>query len=368
MAFAKTLDEYDFIVVGSGAGGGPLVCNLARAGADVLLIEAGGDHENADDPVTNDIYNIPAFHGLATEDPNLSWNFRIEHYSDRSQAEKDSKYQQADQCAVEKFKKQAGVFYPRAGTLGGCTSHYAMISLYPHDSDWDHIAMITGDESWAADKMRQYFDKLEKWLPIEPIDRFQAAQLGLADKQFSKILLNAAKNGSQNIFKLVKSLSNPNVRLKKGRETTGPFLIPTATDGVKPTDNGGDEMDGYRGGTREYILAVHEEVLERANTFDILTDTLVTKVLLENINEVKTAVGVEYLTGKHLYEASAKHVGNNPQFEIPTEARPRVKVGENGEVILCGGAFNTPQLLMLSGIGPRGAEVPLPRGASLAWQ
>ena len=33
-----------------------------------------------------------------------------------------------------------GVLYPRAGTLGGCTAHNAMIFVYPHDSDWDGIA------------------------------------------------------------------------------------------------------------------------------------------------------------------------------------------------------------------------------------
>lgn len=34
---------YDSIIVGSGAGGGPLAANLAKAGFTVLLLEAGGD-------------------------------------------------------------------------------------------------------------------------------------------------------------------------------------------------------------------------------------------------------------------------------------------------------------------------------------
>lgn len=35
--------EFDYIVVGSGAGGGPLASRLARAGNSVLLFESGDD-------------------------------------------------------------------------------------------------------------------------------------------------------------------------------------------------------------------------------------------------------------------------------------------------------------------------------------
>src|SRR6266545_6063497 len=50
--------EYDYIVVGSGAGGGPVAANLARAGHQVLVLEAGGIEQPPD-------YEIPAFHALS---------------------------------------------------------------------------------------------------------------------------------------------------------------------------------------------------------------------------------------------------------------------------------------------------------------
>jgi len=60
-----------------------------------------------------------------------------------------------------------GSLYPRAGTLGGCTAHNAMITVYPHNSDWDKLAEITGDPSWKSDNMRQYFERLEQCRYIE---------------------------------------------------------------------------------------------------------------------------------------------------------------------------------------------------------
>ena len=54
-----------------------------------------------------------------------------------------------------------GVLYPRAGTLGGCTAHNAMILVCPHDSDWNQLADLTGDPSWRAERMREHFERLE---------------------------------------------------------------------------------------------------------------------------------------------------------------------------------------------------------------
>jgi len=102
------------------------------------------------------------------------WDYFVHHYDDLERQKKDTKmvYRKTD---GEKYvglsppsdSDPLGILYPRAGTLGGCSTHNAMISVYPFDDDWKYIQKITGDRTWAPSKMRSYFQKLEdcQYLP-----------------------------------------------------------------------------------------------------------------------------------------------------------------------------------------------------------
>jgi choline dehydrogenase len=78
-------DGYEYVVVGSGAGGGPLAANLAQNGHKVLLLEAG------DDQGSNIHQQVPGFHFLSTEDKKMRWDYFVKHYADKTIAQQDSK-------------------------------------------------------------------------------------------------------------------------------------------------------------------------------------------------------------------------------------------------------------------------------------
>src|SRR5262249_40768792 len=157
-AEARRDAECEYIVVGSGAGGGTVAARLAESGHTVLLLEAGGDPRslsggNPVQPTQNTLpadYDVPAFHPLATENDAMKWDFYVRHYANTEQQARDPKF----------VREHDGVWYPRAGTLGGCTAHNALIFVYPHNTDWDELADLTGDPTWRADKMREYFQRI----------------------------------------------------------------------------------------------------------------------------------------------------------------------------------------------------------------
>jgi choline dehydrogenase len=350
---------YDYIVVGSGAGGGPLAARLAERGMHVLLLEAGADGAHGPDSET---YAVPAFHGLATEDPATSWRFFVRHYTDLKQQERDTKYVAA----------QDGVFYPRAATLGGCTAHNAMITMYPHAEDWDGIAALTGDTSWAAGSMRAYFERLEAcgywprpWKrPASPLLAALVTHLPLVSERFK----NEARHGFNGW--LSTSLADPTLAVAD--DQIRGLLLEAATGNLEefldrplnPFEGLGGWVDpndwrcrnlpeglwqiplavrgGQRNGSRERIRNVAERFPDR---LEVRTGCLATRVLLEEGSEGPAATGVEYIDAPHAHWCDPRPA----RGAMP----PRKQAYASREVVLAGGAFNSPQLLKLSGIGPR---------------
>ncbi|GIZ36555.1 hypothetical protein CKM354_000002600 [Cercospora kikuchii] len=346
---------YEYVIVGSGPGGGPLAARLAIAGHRVLLIEAGGDFGD------NVNQTVPARNLQSGEDPNIKWDYFVTHYKDVERQKKDIKmtYRLSDGSFYHGLyppegAEPLGILYPRASALGGCAEHNAVVTTYPHKSDWTYLQTLTGDDSWAPEKMREYFKKLEHaQYPVGPghgkdgwfHTSLTELTLVAADFKVLSIVLSAASAlGKSDLISTVLNtvtglanvlLTDLNADTPDRDQQEDLFQIPQGIDAGSST----------RSTPRKLILDTANAVNEdgsRKYVLDIKLNTLATKVRFDNSTKPR-AIGVEYLEGKQLYGASA----------YPTSGGRPGYVAAGKEVIIAGGTFNTPQLLKLSGVGPR---------------
>ncbi len=344
--------KFDYVIVGAGPGGGTLAARLVENGFRVLLLEAGGDPRrsvgtNPGNPGLNtlpDDYDVPAFHAQASENSGMKWDFFVRHYADDAAQKRDPKYVSA----------KDGVLYPRASGLGGCSAHNAMILVYPHNEDWQFVENITQDRSWSPKEMRKYFERLEN-CQHRPLWRFwskfginptrhgfkgwlhtdmSVPEAVLDDKALTSVIIDstaaqfisATSPLKERLRWFLLGKGDPNDWRLVNENAVGVRYLPLATKGLA------------RMGARERVL---DAMAKYPTRLIVELDALATRVLFDDDHR---AIGVEYVKGAKLYRASV-----DPN---PAEGQTRQAFASR-EVILCGGTYNTPQLLMLSGIGPR---------------
>jgi choline dehydrogenase len=420
---SSSIEYYDYIVIGSGAGGGTVACRLAqRPRPDgrptrVLILEAGskGASDRKIFPIFPD--DLPVAHAWASEDPALAWSFYVKHYRDKNDPMKNRlcPYDDKDNSLYDANtlgkRYRDGILYPRGSTVGGCTAVNALITLYPDGRDWDKIGKENGgtaDRFWNAKTMYdtyfRRFDAAMAWSKGGPDCRVPAiaevrewAQpwfhneganpwIALLDHDtvLMRILtatLYGVYHGDPNIkrdfeaFKQrhtfatykaamaqierhplkaqqefraeVMSFFNrldPNVCDYVANMTDGIVNIPKAT------------LGGHRWGTRNFI----DETMKTHKNLKLKDQAFVTRLLLDDAPGARrgrdsrwTAIGVEYVRGENFYEAAHSSIPASSRSNPEMARRHQARLLPGGEVIMAGGTFNTPQLLMLSGIGSK---------------
>ncbi|MFK7845986.1 MAG: GMC family oxidoreductase, partial [Rhodothermales bacterium] len=192
--------------------------------------------------------------------------------------------------------------YPQGRTLGGSTSINAMIYIRGHRSDYDEWRDL-GNDGWGYDGVLPYFRKSEN------NERFVNEFHGHGGP------LNVADQTQQNPL-------------------TRAFVRSSQEAGIPYTpDHNGAQQEGVsyyqvtqRNVRRESAATAFLKPVRSRKNLTVITRATATRVLMES----NRAVGIEYLHNKK-------------------ESR---SLYANREVILSGGAANSPKLLLLSGIGP----------------
>jgi choline dehydrogenase len=148
---ANSTSVYDYIVIGSGPGGGTISVNLAKAGYSVLLLEAGEDRS---EDIRTQVLSLGSF-----SNTQATWHFFVRHSDDEARNARynllvwrltNGEYWVGRDPSVEGHvgATRLGVFYPRGATLGGSAVVNAAATFLPMDSDWDYFDEGVGDGIW----------------------------------------------------------------------------------------------------------------------------------------------------------------------------------------------------------------------------
>ena len=272
-----TADQFDYVIIGSGAAGAILANRLTEDGkATVCLLEAG--------PADWHPYlHIPSGFIKAVFNPALAWQFQSE---------------------PNELTKGRRIPLPQGRVLGGSTSINGLIYNRGQRGDYDHWAAL-GNRGWSYAEVLPYFKKTESWVGGDDTFRGRSGELRVSNIEWKHPIMDAFIAGAVGMG--IPRNPDYNGAAQEGvgffqRTIHGRWRMSTAGRFLRPAKS-------------------------RPN-LEIRTKTQATAIIFDG----KRASGVRYVRDRDMGDLR--------------EVRAR------RELILCCGAFNTPKLLQLSGIGP----------------
>ena len=220
----------------------------------------------------------------------------------RSAFKPTSKFNYWFKTTPQKHLNNRKIDQPRGKVLGGSSSINGMTFLRGNPRDYDDWSQIEGCSGWSFSDCLPYFKKLERRDGPGNEFRNNSGMVGVKVQQQLNPLNSAFLDAGQ----------------QAGYELTDDI------NGFSQEGVGRFEMS-VEGGFRSTSALAYIHSQPKRDNLKIMTGVKVLRVLVEN----NRATGVEIAKGDKVQ-----------------------KIHATREVILSAGAFGTPQLLMLSGIGP----------------
>jgi choline dehydrogenase-like flavoprotein len=210
------------------------------------------------------------------------------------------KYNWVFETVPQKSLNNRNGFQPRGKTLGGSSSINAMVYIRGHAKDYDEWAEL-GNVGWSYNDVLPYFKKSQHQERGADVHHGTDGPLNVSD-------LQEPHSATRTFCQAAEEMQLPITDDFNGEQQEGVGIYQTTI------------LNGQRCSAARAFLTPH---LDRPN-LTVFTRAHASKILFEG----KKAVGIAYI-----------HKGKQE------------KVIAKKEVLLSGGAFNSPQLLMLSGVG-----------------
>ena len=217
----------------------------------------------------------------------------------------DKKYTWLYESEPEPFMDQRRIHCPRGRVIGGSSSINGMVYIRGHALDYDGWASRTGLEDWSYADCLPYFRKSET--------RALGGDQYRGDSGPLHVSTGARTNPLYNAF------------IEAGKQAG--YAYTEDMNGYRQEGFGAMDMTVHKGRRWSTAMAYLRPALKRPN-LTLQTHSLTTRLLFDDATDTPKVIGVEVSQQGQLVQLRAAR-----------------------DVILSGGAINSPQLLQLSGIG-----------------
>ncbi len=331
----------DYVIVGAGAGGCVVAARLAEAGNSVILLEAGPDTSLE----SNDV--LVQFDKTLIEIP-LNFISLWNRFNQDPNGVFCGNWNATQSMAAFISSDQNGIYYsyPRGVGAGGSVAHHAMQDGVGSLQLYNNIAKVVEDKYWCGKNMKRLFSKMENTLFPHGPNCGSDGWLSIQHTPVEAPLLTDIADA------VVDATGVPYI---------DNFCDPQVVAGI---GNGSVQVNAD--GSRSYVYQdLLVPVMKKTGKIKVFFNTLASQVMLEKTNgkckNKYKAVGVKGFDKAYLQEVQSggeyNVVGQAPSCvaqEVNRDLPPEsVHFLAKKEVILAAGAIQTPQILMLSGIGPK---------------